>query len=418
MLYYTTFIPLETCIGSSLQTFNTNYTSLDLNIKQLSSSVENRTNFLSSTLQSVSAAQQTKIMFLSSQVPVISSGIMQQLNFASIVSSGPNNVVPVVLYGKQDFSYDNIDTGIVAKGNGSTLAQAPDNTVDGGSKRGKKVTDFQRNRSVSNQTARGDYSVILNGHSNMTVNSFDVVTEGFYNTISATTSSYGFIGAGSENIINSQYSTILCGTGNSALSAYSFAVGNNNNADRFHLSVIGNSNVTTVSLSNNGGGIYNNVPASTCSAANIIGSFGKPYYEGHTVYSNSCFTSAGDSQYSVILCKGITNNNTTMLAPVSANLSLNNIPNMSPPAGRFWNMKIIITGVTSDGLVAYYDESITCFKDNTGVLSNIGPINKSSEGTSLLLSRFGNVLVQIQVTSSGSKTWYWTGLLEIVDVAY
>ena len=414
--HYITFVPLDTCIGTSLDTFNSNYTSLDLNIKELSSSVESRTNYLSSALQTVSATQQTKVSFLSSQVPVISSGIMDQLNFTSIVSSGPNNTVPVVLYGKQNFSYSDIDTGIVAKGNGATLAQAPDNTVEGGYKRGGYSTDFQRKRTLPNQVALGDYSVILNGHSNLVLNSFDAIAGGFYNTVSATASSCGFIGAGSNNSVNSEYSTIICGYGNSALSAYSISIGSNNNVDKKYLSIVGNYNTTSVAVSSLGGG-YADIPASTCSASNILGSFGKPYYEGHTVYSNSCFTSAGDSQYSVLICRAITNNNNVWMGPVF--VPSPNIPNMVPPTSRFWNARIIITGVNTDGNVAFYDNYLTCFKNNAGGLS-ISPslVNQSSNGTSLQLSTFSNILVEIEVQSSDSKTWYWTAVVEMVDISY
>lgn len=425
---YITFVPLETCIGNSLNTFNVNYTSLDLNIKELSSSVESRTNFLSSTLQSVSAAQQNRIMFLSSQIPVISSGIVDQLSFVSLVSSVPNNSIPVILYSKQDSSYDNIDTGIVAKGTGATLARAPNNSVSGGNKRGSYATDFQFTRANSNQVAGADYSVILNGTSN---------------SISSVSGQYSFIGAGNLNYINSQYSNVLAGTSNSALSAYCSLMGNNNfNQIGNNTTIFGNRNTTLRTLSAFTATGFSPVTASSGSGAFIIGTEGQSYYENQAIYSNGDFTTIGDAQHFVLILRDFTQGSDYIkhMAPIAVN-GFNIAGEPTPPGlpmpnfrmpgtgRRIWDVRLTVTAVTSSGLVDYYSTPVNFIwrTKNDGSIDtweNWGTFymaNHASTGNSFFIGFQGNYLFQINVSSfphNDTPRWNWTAVLEINDMSW
>lgn len=417
---YITYIPLETCIGNSLETFNTNFTSLDLNIKQLSSSVESRTSYLSSILPSVSSVLDNRIQYLSTQIPVISSGIEEQLNFASIISSVPNNVVPVVLYSK-NINYENIDSGIVAKGNGATLLQKPNNDVEGGKKRGKYVTDFQKTRDEAQDVSSGDYSVLFNGHSNSVLSMYSSLMEGYHNSVSGLSSYYSFIGSGQDNIISSDHSSIVCGSINSLLSSYNVCAGTNNQLNKLFSFSVGDNNVNSFAPSAQTG--FGNTEQSNASATCIIGSYGRTYYDGHNVYSNSSYVSAGDSQLSVLILRETTSSGE------HKNLSLYPIPqgqlaNFIPPENnQIWYGKLKISAVNRLGQSAYFYEILAAKRDSSGGLS-LWPSSSSPSfsynpyGVGVLLSIAAGALLQITITSPSTETWYWTGIFEFIDLLY
>lgn len=420
-------VPLETCIGDSLNTFNVNYTSLDLNMKNLSSYVGNGSFYLSSTLQTMSSAKTTEINYLSSETSTLLQQIPEKLNFFNFLSSAPNSSVPVLMLFKESLPYNDVDSGVVASGNGATLAQMPDNTVFNGAKRGRYSTDFQKSRQSSNQVAASDYSVILNGQSN---------------SISGASAQYSFIGSGSNNLISSEYSTILAGTSNSALSTYVSVAGNNNLADKAYCSVLGNNNITFYSASAaTNSCAYSPLTASSGSAAQILGSNGLSYYENQMVYSNGCFSRAGDSQYSVFVLRDITTNSVSYMAPIPvATLPGPNYDNATSPSPNFlpiyprrlWNMRVRITMVTAAGSVGYYDKILVLKRNSSGLVEyNVGDgygtatfVLSDGTNTSLTLGAFvtpqENCYATIRVASfyAGTSTVYWTAVVEVIESSY
>lgn len=418
-------VPLETCIGDSLNTFNVNYTSLDLNMKNLSSYVDNRSFYLSSTLQTVSSAKTTEINYLSSETSTLLQQIPEKLNFFNFLSSAPNSSVPVLMLFKEDLPYNDVDSGIVASGNGATLAQMPDNTVFNGAKRGRYSTDFQKSRQSSNQVAASDYSVILNGQSN---------------SISGASAQYSFIGSGSNNLISSEYSTILAGTSNSALSTYVSVAGNNNLADKAYSCVIGNNNITFYSASAATNTCVLTLTSSSGSAAQILGTNGLSYYENQMVYSNGCFSRAGDSQYSVFILRDITSDSVSYMAPIPVpTLPGPAYDNFVSPSPNFlpiypktlWNMRVRITMVTAAGSVGYYDKILVLKRNSSGLVEyNVGDgygtatfVLSDGTNTSLTLGAFvrpqDTCYATIRVASfAGTSTVYWTAVVEIIESSY
>lgn len=381
-------VDLDNCIGNSLGTFNENFTSLDLNIKQLSSSVEIRTNFLSSETQTFSAK------------------LSNDLTFYNFLSSSPNSSVAVMNYAKDHISYDSIDTGIIAGGTGATLAQSPNTFTSGGSKRGKYVTDFQKNRTIIDQVASSDYSVILNGTSN---------------TISGTQAEYGFIGNGDQNMIMSRYSNILCGIKNNISNSYSICYGiANNNIKGSNCSLYGINNTNSFTLS------ATSSPATTASTGSgsfVFGSNGVSYYENQGVYSNGkSINTNGSNQNMVFVLKDVTNNSIKVkhLAPIAINNFNVTYPNFIPAQNRtIWNMKINAVAVTSAGDVSTISiPSFIIRKDNSGLLESLsgqGIYIGTSPSTKITLSILSNFLVALDVEQTDTKSWYWTAVVETVQ---
>lgn len=104
----------------------------------------------------------------------------------AVSTSAPNATVPVTSFTSTNAA-TNVDAAIVAKGNGATLANVPDNTATGGNKRGIRATDLQRERSANTHVSSGNYSVIAGGNNN-TASGTSSIAGGTGSTASGTNS--------------------------------------------------------------------------------------------------------------------------------------------------------------------------------------------------------------------------------------
>jgi hypothetical protein len=113
-LYYFSRVPaMSECIGNSLSTINIDLSSLDNRMYQLSSYTVNSVNFLSASVNSVSANLQTQINFLSSSVNSVSANLQTQINSVSanlqtqinFLSSSVNSVIDI--YTQQGIIFQN-----------------------------------------------------------------------------------------------------------------------------------------------------------------------------------------------------------------------------------------------------------------------------------------------------------------------
>jgi len=348
-------------VGDSLNLLNACFTGLDTGLYNLSVFTLNRTNFLSTTMISVSSRLQTQI---------------NNLQVSSI--SIPNNIVPFFGFTFRNTSYTNFDIALSAKGSGSILAQVPDNTPVGGNKRGRNSVDWQKSRSDASQVVSGNFSVLGGGDSN-TVNG-----------------NYSFIGGGQQNIVLGDYSGITGGRGNSALSAYSTIAGGQNNA--------------AAQFSFVGGGLNNSALAS----ASVIpgGNGAVTYHVGQFSHANGFFASAGDAQFSRFILRGTTNssNRSTLLKP-SGNT------NFTMPNNRVWDMNIKVTAVDINGTTNSYNANFVT-RNLSNTLSSIsGQGVRTDANTNLNLTVSSNNVVCFSALSLDSATWYWTAVVDTVDVA-
>lgn len=362
MYYYlpATLVSRTMYVGDSLSILNNCFTSLDTGLFTLSTYTNNRINFLSSTVISVSSNLQTQI---------------NNLQVSSI--NAPNNVVPFFGFTFKGTSYQNFDIALSAKGSGSILAQVPDNTLSGGNKRGQYSVDWQKSRNSASQVVSGNYSFLGGGSSN-TVNG-----------------NYSVIGGGAENIIYGNYSGITGGKGNSALSAYSIIVGGQNNIAGEYSFV--------------GGGLNNNAASS---ASFIPGGNGAvTYHVGQFSHANGFFSSAGDAQHSCFILRGTTSNSTR-----SVLLKPSNNTEFFMPNNRVWNMNIRITTVNNLGTTNSYNRNFVT-RNLSNVLSSVSGAGVTNDsGTSLNLTVSSNNVVCISALSNDTNTWYWTAIIDAVDV--
>lgn len=161
---------------------------------------------------------------------------------ARLRSDSINSTTPVTEINGGTISATNADIALVAKGTGATLAQVPDGTVAGGSKRGAGATDWQKSRLAASHVASGQFSVISGGERNSASGFWSTIVGGFLNIASgnysivaagsdnSASSNYSFIGGGQSNLAQTGTHTTVCGGQlNTASGANSFVGGGSNN---------------------------------------------------------------------------------------------------------------------------------------------------------------------------------------------
>jgi hypothetical protein len=214
-------------------------------------------------------------------------------------TASPNATVPVDALTATDASYTDIDVALVAKGTGATLAQVPDGTAAGGSKRGTYATDLQKARQSSARVASGNYSVIAGGYGNGTSGGYASTVGGFSNQAS---SNYSFVGGGQSNEAKTNtHATCVGGISNDATGQYSFVGGGQAQiASGIYSSISGGrSNTASSSYATVGGGFINAVSSSYATVSggrnNTAGSSYATVSGGsyNTASSNSSFISGG-----------------------------------------------------------------------------------------------------------------------------
>jgi hypothetical protein len=423
--YYTTPVDRKTCIGRSLTLFNVNFVSLDSNLFSLSSLERMEMDFLSSSFIATSAFISPKITYLGTELVTVSSTIYTELVSLHVSSINfPNNIVPVFTFNHADSIYLNFDSCLVANGTGATLAQAPRALIPEGNKRGQYATEWQKNRSLSEQVAKGNYTVVMGGSNNTAFGHYSIVHGGFinytngdYSTVGGgysanTIGKYSTIVGGYANITNRDYNIVTAGKSNSAFGLYSSIGGGLKN----FIKEDGTSFDTTRNI---GGGTLNTIISAASGSCIPGGSSGLTYMAGQYVNTNGSFNSIGDSQHSTFILRGITLNNTVNLSPSD------NTQFYPPLFRRHWVMNLRVVGVAENGSAcASYEVAYEVNVDASGYMSSIPttPVNPSSNGTNLLLSISRNpapaYLVQVGVTTGGGLKWYWTAHVDTMDMAF
>jgi len=188
---------------------------------------------------------------------------------ARLDSDGVNSITPVTEINGGAISATNADIALVAKGTGATLAQVPDGTVVGGNKRGQYATDLQKSRQGSSQVAGGNYSVVLGGNNNAALSAYSFCGGGDAN--SASSALYATVCGGNNNSSQGFASFLGAGQSCSAYSNYSFVGGGQTNqaTTNTHATVCGGStNTASGQQSFVGGG---NTNAATQAATVVCG---------------------------------------------------------------------------------------------------------------------------------------------------
>ena len=332
------------------------------------------------------------------------------------------------------------------KGDGAFLAQLPDNTTDGGGKRGGRAVDLQMFRNSSTQVASGSFSTISGGRNN------------------TASSSDSTVGGGSGNTASGDTSGVFCGSGNTASNWRSFVGGGlNNNCAGYLGAIVGGFNN---SMNNNGdykvicGGQINTINSSdssviaggqintinaTCNWSSILGgrynwisngfksiilggeynqanaeltiasgSYARARYNGNKAWAQGAFANTGDCQLEEAIVRATTSDATS-----TALLSMGNTA-ISIPASSSGLFEILVTANQTNA-------DNTCGFKLNGMVYNLGTAGISGLTTTKFGDAAGNTTWSATVTMSGTnmvinvvgeagKTIRWGGHVKIMMV--
>ncbi|HVV74095.1 MAG TPA: hypothetical protein VHI52_21755, partial [Verrucomicrobiae bacterium] len=213
------------------------------------------------------------------------------------------------------------------------------------------------------------------------------IAGGQYNTI--TNGSFSAIGGGSANTARGKYNTISGGQSNAVPTGLNAAVGG------------GFSNTATAD--------YATVPGGAQATARLF---------GQMAYASGQFSSPGDAQSSLFVCRGVTTNATQgelFLDGASARMVV--------PTNSTWSFEILISGRAANGNSAAF-RFLGAIKNNNGALSLLGTPLKNALGQDVpswdasLAADTPNQDLSLRVTGQASTSIRWVANVRTTEVAY
>lgn len=180
--------------------------------------------------QRLAAGTDTYVLTMVSGVPAwAAAGSGSLTNWTEGVNtSAPNTSTPVATFTATNAA-TSVDAAFIAKGQGASLAQTPDNTSAGGNKRGANATDWQKLRSANTQVASGARSTVGGGQRNTASADETTVAGGYQNTASVASAT---VAGGRLNTASATGASVLGGDSNEASGNYAAVVGGSlNDAD-------------------------------------------------------------------------------------------------------------------------------------------------------------------------------------------
>jgi hypothetical protein len=245
----------------------------------------------------------------------------------SVNTSAPNATVPVCSLTAANAATD-VDWVFAVKGNGARLAQVPDNTTNGGNKRGTGAFDFQTSRTANTQVALGQRSTICNGQNNTTTSN----------------GTNGFIGGGSGGTVSNANAAVVGGNTGTASGSRSFVgCGQSTTASGTDSAAIAGNGVTAsgtrafagAGTSNDASGNNSWIPGGSQAITRGL--------EAAWAWSGARRSSQGDNQVIGITAQGSTTNNTPLVLTADrAAASATNILVM--PNNSCWAGTVEVTG--------------------------------------------------------------------------
>lgn len=322
----------------------------------------------------------------------------------AVNTSTPNATVPVVSFTATNAA-TNVDAAILAKGNGATLAQIPDNTTAGGVKRGQYAVDWQKTRTSAGNVASGNYSTIGGGNDNIANSLYSTVAGG--NANSATTSSAtvgggssntasgstATVGGGASNVASGSYATIPGGQSNTASQTYAFATGRSCVADADNAFASGQ----------------------YAQCRGIKGAFAR---------SQNFLASAGDAGYrDFMLAVSTTDATPTTITTNAAAAATNNQVVLANNSAVQVHGRIL--GRSSTGDVASFEVDVTLFRGasaattvvvGTATSTQLAATAGASAWAVTLTANTTTGCLKIEVTGAASTSIKWSGWLRSADM--
>ena len=277
-----------------------------------------------------------------------------QVTFAESTAS-PNNIIYVDSM-KAAGSATDVDLALSPKGAGALTAQVADSTTAGGNKRGANAVDWQTIRSAATQVASGAQSTLGGGTGN------------------SVTSSYATVGGGGQNVASAVYATVPGGWNNTASSVYATIGGGYVHTASGGRSTIagGDTNTVTGSYATIGGGSANTASASY---ATVPGGYnGNAELYGKSAFSSGKFTTAGDAQFGLTVCRATTTTNAAINLVNDGSGTFSATNHLVLPDNRVYRFTVDL--VASSGTIG--TASTTTYGSFGGVWTITGAIRRAS----------------------------------------
>ena len=366
-----------------------------------------------------------------------------------IIRSSPNTTVPVVAISEpinsETAGLVNSDIALVAKGTGATVAQVPDGTIAGGSKRGTYATDWQKSRTSANQVANAASSSIAGGSNNRITSVGGFIGGGDSNLCSS--NAYTVIGGGSSNTASGNSSFVGGGTLCNSTSNYSFVGGGESNtaSTNTHSTVCGGStNTASGSRSFIGGGESNsatgqyslvtggaNNSADQLSSTVVGGRYGTTRgIIGYTVFpaTNLAIAALAGAVQSALLClaKATTDATATVLTSNGAAADTTNqvtLPNNS----AYYFRGSVIAGVTGagnskswtfEGAIKRGASAGTTAIVGTVIINTIAQDAGASAWSIAITANTTLGCIAVTVTGAAATTIRWVAKIETTEMTY
>jgi hypothetical protein len=348
-------------------------------------------------------------------------------NFTEGVNTtSPNNTVNVTFL-SANTSSTNGDISIVPKGTGAFILDVPDNTANGGNKRGTGAVDLQMSRTYSSWVASGNYSAILGGRDSQ----------------ASGTGALAFNGYASGNYSICFQSAL--GVEGSATNTYSISMGGRANATGGGALAMGlgwpwspatASGDQSISISSGGvaSGIRSTVLGGDGSVANGTSSyaFGSATHvfgiagrqvRGHA-YNVGLGVTQGSTQKSEFYLSNRTTNTTTTTLTVQGGAASNSNQVILSNQSAFRFKGTIIgkqSGSTNaaswdiDGLIVRGANAASTVLINSTVTTFS---NTPGWGTPTLVADTTNGGLKVDVIGAASTNIQWTAVIETTEVIY
>jgi hypothetical protein len=325
-------------------------------------------------------------------------------------------------------STTNADFVIRPKGTGAIIRQIPDNTTNGGNKRGDYSVDFQYSRASSSQVVSGIGSFAI-GYNN-TVSGDQCISVGNTNNNLAghcfgqsnnisSASAYFATAFGSSNILSGR-SSFASGTGNNVASRDGAAFGNSNTVSADYSFSFGASNIVSNSYSF-ASGSSNSVETI---ASAVFGYNG--YSNAHTkfVVSSGMIGVSGCNQKGTLVLGNRTTDATPTILYAYQNSSGNNYQLLLSNNNSIrFKGSIIARQSGSTNTSAWDIDGIiqrgTSAGTTTLLISNVNVVqNTPSWGTPTLTANTSIGCLTVGVTGASTTNIQWTCVIDTAEVIY
>jgi hypothetical protein len=278
--------------------------------------------------------------------------------------------------------------------NGSLIAQAPNGAASGGNARGNRSVDWQTERNAAAQVASGTNSAIGGGRRNTASGADSTISGGFANTAS---SGQATVVGGTSCTASGTNATVIGGNSTSASSDNAIAVGRTNTSSSLYTSIVG-------------------------------GFQGVANKYGMSSHASGQFAAVGDSQYSrMILRRQTTDNTPSILTADGGGLpgfAANRLFSLANNSCISFIVQIAARQNTTGDTAWWKIEGCVKRGASAAATALVGSLYQTTDSdvgastwTAVVSADTTNGALQIEVTGENLKTIRWTATVHATLVS-